>query len=262
MLWFIAGRDGRFFRRDCMTGKVLDAIDRLRGLRTNAARWLAARAIMADMGGDWMTLGSAHPDRPTALAVLSSTPDALMQDYIGQNLQQVDPWMGYSASNTRPLDLDPGTGAAPGGPAIDARLPRLFSDHGLRHVLLVPGVPGHRTRALVLCASHRDSAQALRSPDRRALIATLGAVVTACVHPEDATGDEPQHYDIGPVLTPRERETLLWLATGLRTAGIAHKMGVENVTVSLHLASARRKLGARTREQALVIALRHGLIAP
>lgn len=245
-----------------MTPDVLDVIDRLRGLRSGAARWQAARSIMADLGSEWMTLGSAPPDRPAALAVLSSTPAGLMQDYIGQNLHQVDPWMAYSAGNTRPLDLDPGTGTAPGGPAIDTRLVRLFADHGMRHVLLVPGIPDNRTRALVLGAHGREAAQALRAPGRRGLIATLGAVVTACVHPEQASADDPEHYDIGPVLSPREREVLLWLAAGLRTTGIAHRMGIENVTVSLHLASARRKLGAKTREQALVIALRDGLIQP
>lgn len=245
-----------------MTPFVLDAIDRLRGQRAGADRWQTARAIMADLGGDWLTLGSAPHDRPTALAVLSSAPAALMQDYIGQNMHHVDPWMGYSARNTRPLDLDPGTGSVPGGPAIDPGLARLFADHGMRHLLLVPGVPGNRTRALVLGAHGSEAALALRAPGRRGLITTLGAVVTACVHPEDAAGDDPDHFDIGPVLSPREREVLLWLAAGLRTAAIAHRMGIESVTVSLHLASARRKLGAKTREQALVIALRDGLIQP
>jgi DNA-binding CsgD family transcriptional regulator len=50
----------------------------------------------------------------------------------------------------------------------------------------------------------------------------------------------------------------MWLAAGLRTAEIAHRMRIETVTVGYHLQRARRKLGARTREQALVIAVRAG----
>ncbi len=66
--------------------------------------------------------------------------------------------------------------------------------------------------------------------------------------------------DIG--LTERERECLLWLARGMRNDQIAERMGIRPVTVALHLANSRRKLGARTREQALVGAVQLGLVEP
>ena len=66
----------------------------------------------------------------------------------------------------------------------------------------------------------------------------------------------------GDPLSPREREVLVWLASGLRTAEIAHRMRIEPVTVGYHLQRARRKLGARTREQAIAIAVRDGHILP
>lgn len=69
-----------------------------------------------------------------------------------------------------------------------------------------------------------------------------------------------QAVEIG--LTPRERECLLWLAKGLRNEQIAHRLGLKPVTVEFHLANARNKLGARTREQALAIALQKGLVEP
>ncbi|MBD3624291.1 MAG: autoinducer binding domain-containing protein [Rhodobacteraceae bacterium] len=62
-------------------------------------------------------------------------------------------------------------------------------------------------------------------------------------------------------LTGRETDCLRYLGMGLRTKEIAHRMGVQPVTVEYHFANARRKLGARTREQALVLAIRAGLIA-
>lgn len=65
---------------------------------------------------------------------------------------------------------------------------------------------------------------------------------------------------VGGLLSLREREVLVWLASGLRTAEIAHLMNIKPVTVGLHLQGARRKLNARTREQALAIALRDGHI--
>jgi DNA-binding CsgD family transcriptional regulator len=62
-------------------------------------------------------------------------------------------------------------------------------------------------------------------------------------------------------LTPREKECLTWLAKGLRAGQIADKLTLAKVTVDLHLASARRKLGAITREQALVLAVIPGEIS-
>ena len=61
-------------------------------------------------------------------------------------------------------------------------------------------------------------------------------------------------------LTDRERELLKYLALGLKNDRIAERCGLAEVTVRKHLVSAREKLGATTREQALAIALQNGLV--
>lgn len=63
-------------------------------------------------------------------------------------------------------------------------------------------------------------------------------------------------------LSEREREALLWLARGERNSRIAERLGVKPVTVEYFLATARRKLNAKTREQALAKALQQGQICP
>jgi DNA-binding CsgD family transcriptional regulator len=63
-------------------------------------------------------------------------------------------------------------------------------------------------------------------------------------------------------LSPRERECLLWLAAGLRTGRIAHRLNISTTAVDLHFANARRKLGARTRDQALLKAVMLGKLVP
>lgn len=74
------------------------------------------------------------------------------------------------------------------------------------------------------------------------------------------------HPGVGPkdvhdsALTPREREVLRFLASGLRTAQIAHELQLAKVTVELHTRNARRKLGALTREHAVALALGWGII--
>lgn len=61
-------------------------------------------------------------------------------------------------------------------------------------------------------------------------------------------------------LTARERDCLRWLATGLRNEQIANRLGIKVVTVEFHIQNARRKLKAKTREQALVLAFNYGLL--
>lgn len=62
-------------------------------------------------------------------------------------------------------------------------------------------------------------------------------------------------------LTSREIECLNALADGLTNDGIARRLHISVPTVAMHLTNARRKLEAVTREQAIAIAMRRGLLA-
>jgi len=59
-------------------------------------------------------------------------------------------------------------------------------------------------------------------------------------------------------LTPREREMLGLLADGMTATEIAAQLVLSRETVKSHVRSAMLKLGARTRTQAVALALRGG----
>jgi DNA-binding NarL/FixJ family response regulator len=61
-------------------------------------------------------------------------------------------------------------------------------------------------------------------------------------------------------LTPREREVLVLLAEGLSDKEIAERLYVGSGTVRTHVVSVFGKLGVHSRLQALVFAVRHGLV--
>jgi DNA-binding NarL/FixJ family response regulator len=61
-------------------------------------------------------------------------------------------------------------------------------------------------------------------------------------------------------LTPRERVVLEMLAAGLANKELARQLAVSEHTVKYHLSSIFGKLGAATRTEAVMKALRHGLI--
>lgn len=66
----------------------------------------------------------------------------------------------------------------------------------------------------------------------------------------------------GPQLTVREREVLGLLANGLGIAAIAKKLFISESTTKTHISKLYEKLGAGNRAQALMAAMRMGLIDP
>lgn len=62
------------------------------------------------------------------------------------------------------------------------------------------------------------------------------------------------------LLSERERECLVWLCAGLRVSMIAEKLSLSESAVRLYITNARRKFGARTREQAIARAIFSGEI--
>lgn len=62
------------------------------------------------------------------------------------------------------------------------------------------------------------------------------------------------------VLSQRERDCLAYIADGLRTTQVAHRLGIVDATVEMHLRRARTKLGAKTRDHAVAIAIKERFI--
>lgn len=62
-------------------------------------------------------------------------------------------------------------------------------------------------------------------------------------------------------LTRREIEILEWLAQGCRYADVAQRLSIGTETVRTHAGSAMAKLGARTRTQAVAVAIRTGILS-
>lgn len=64
----------------------------------------------------------------------------------------------------------------------------------------------------------------------------------------------------GPAISPREREVLQLLADGLGVAQISKQLFISESTTKTHISKLYEKLGAGNRAQAIISALRQGLI--
>jgi two-component system, NarL family, response regulator YdfI len=106
------------------------------------------------------------------------------------------------------------------------------------------------------------------SPEPRQLAAALGAVVRELVvlNPEagslmrSATSRAAPADELTEPLTPREREVLRLLASGLGNKEIAAKLKISEHTAKFHVASILGKLDAASRAEAVSIGMRNGLI--
>jgi DNA-binding NarL/FixJ family response regulator len=121
-----------------------------------------------------------------------------------------------------------------------------------------------------------DSEHLLRSKDAGASAfvskdAPAADVVTAirqaAARPDDFMADglaealAQQSKGQGTTLTKREQEVLGLLADGLGVAGISKRLYISESTTKTHVAKIYAKLGASNRAQALMTAIRKGLVS-
>ena len=83
-----------------------------------------------------------------------------------------------------------------------------------------------------------------------------GALTQAAMSPP------PGPHPGAPKLTPREQETLEWIAKGLNNAEIAERMTVSHGSVKAYVSHLCEKLAVRDRVQVLISGIQWGLVHP
>jgi DNA-binding NarL/FixJ family response regulator len=130
------------------------------------------------------------------------------------------------------------------------------------------GVP-----VLALVADEEQGAEALaagaravlfRNADAGRLAAALAAATRGLVVIDEAVAaplrPRPVSSPLPEALTPREREVLQLISQGLANKRIAELLGIGERTVKFHVNAILGKLGAESRTEAVVLALRLGLV--
>jgi PAS domain S-box-containing protein len=153
--------------------------------------------------------------------------------------------LGYDAATTRAMKIDDFL-APESRPGIDMR----WSD------LLHSGLATARIVAL--------RADGSRVPIRYGAFANvLPNVHVAAMLPEPGAEGRlgrPVRARRAGQLTRREQESLRLVAMGMTTIAAAGQLGISPETVRTHVRNAMNKLGARTRAQAIAVAMRDGEI--
>ncbi|HEY0514283.1 MAG TPA: response regulator transcription factor [Thermoanaerobaculia bacterium] len=129
---------------------------------------------------------------------------------------------------------------------------------------------------VAIVADELDAREALAAGARAALprgvsgeslAAAVRAAVQGLVVLDDSfaaallRGAPPVPQDLPENLTPREAEVLQLLSQGLSNKSIAQRLGISDHTVKFHVNAILGKLGVQSRGEAIVQAVRLGLVA-
>lgn len=195
----------------------------------------------------------------------SSFRQELVDDVTADDLLPEDPLLDWIAHSTEPALLGYGFGVTP--PWQEGRRANFvkhLENNGYYGLLFQPvRLAGGPYSAAITIATELQpdkARQYLNSHSTLILLAAKLMAVLAChlFQPRDI--DDSWRARRALPLTGREHDVVSALVRGDRPEQIAHDLNIKPVTVHMHVASARQKLGARTREQLVSIALKQRLI--
>jgi two-component system, NarL family, response regulator DevR len=162
------------------------------------------------------------------------------------------------------LDLD-----LPDGNGIGL-IPAMRSTNPQAFALVLSGVVDTRSRALAVAAGAgavfpkttdiEDIIAAIRRMHRGEVLISPAEALELAQFAEQVDREDRIVAAGVAELTPREREILRALADGLSDKEIAERLFIGDKTVRNHVTNLLSKLGAESRLQALVIAIRHGIV--
>lgn len=99
-----------------------------------------------------------------------------------------------------------------------------------------------------------------KSATREELIRAIRTVAAGETYLPDDISRQLVELQLGPSITPREREIISLIARGSANKEIGHTLGIAEDTVKQHVSRILQKLGVKDRAQAATEAIRRGII--
>lgn len=217
------------------------------------------RRVTRHLGFEHFLYGIRHvpPEGETCQFILSGYPAAWMSRYQAEKYSEIDPIVAHSYRFAIPLVWRDETFDSPARKEFmeEAR------SYGLGSGLSIPIGTLSNEMALVSIANPETNAEARAHSAH--VVGTL-YVMSSYLHEafrrlvisSSAEDTEP------PKLTQRELECMRWWASGKTAVQISDLMNISEAGVHFHMQNLRRKLGVRTKHQAIARAVLQGLINP
>ncbi|VVD70616.1 autoinducer binding domain-containing protein [Pandoraea cepalis] len=197
------------------------------------------------------------PDGKRATPRLGNVPHAWQAHYDAQRYASVDPVLARASRQLTPVEWTPALYTSP-----DAR--RLLRDQraaGMRYGVTYPVFTPSGASGMLSLSSTRPPPGYVRAPGAHAWKPHAGASLAMHVHEAvwRIVQRDAVHHG-APVLTPRERECLRWVARGKTSWEIGRILTLSEHGVVFHLRSVMRKFDVSSRHRAAKLASDYGLL--
>lgn len=147
--------------------------------------------------------------------------------------------------------LDAAAQIVRGAPDVRVLILTMFDDDDTIAAAIRSGVAGYVLKG----AAPEDIVRAIDSVARNDFVLGSGVGTSVLAKAVDSGSPDPPFPD----LTPREREVLELLASGLGNAGIGSRLAISPNTVGNHVTSILAKLQVSSRAEAIVVSRRAGM---
>lgn len=188
------------------------------------------------------------------LVGVDNTPEAYTDAFRDRAAMQRDPVMQHCKRQSLPIIWDQSTYTSQGLGDLWEEQARFGYQTGIAMALHLP-----EGRHFIMGV---DRDRALPS-NKRELTRVVADLQLFAVHALDAAMRvlvEPSLAQDAPTMTPRETEALRWTMDGKTAWELGAILGISERTAVLHLNNAMRKLGCVNKHQAVLKAIRLGLI--
>lgn len=245
------------------TNLLMDAVESLQSCADDEARWKVISDLATRAGANAVNVAGFLGAEPLPLWARSSMTTDWLDEYMGEAFFNIDPLLNERAQGLMPAprDIAPLFRTSDRGTA-NWRLNGALLEYDYRHftTFSLPNDRGRGSRMVVFASDQPGSS--FHGQKIAPILPALAQLIGQYTPQPEGMDDLGALMVSFTPLSTREKDALLFLASGCRNDMIAHKMGVAEITVRQHLQTARKKLGARTREQALVKAMTLGYLSP
>lgn len=244
-----------------MNDILINSVSRLAAAHTSNARWTVAKEIARDFGFNALNITSANSETGEFNWTLSAMHQGWLEDYLAQKMFEIDPLIAQLFTRERFIQIQGGTlFRADNVTELQIEYNQQLKEVGYPSLFSfsVAGHSKNESRIVVFSGDepHTEYERAIGIQNLQFIATAIGSMM---MPPESPWGDETYYIDKDP-LSRRETEVLSLLALGHRNLEIAARLNVSEVTVRMHITSARQKLRAATREEALVKAAASGML--
>ncbi len=241
---------------------IIDAFTTMQNSRSEEEGWTSIHGILQQIGASHLVAGKATKADQSILWMRTSMKDSWMEEYLDRQYYTADTIIMNGIDRSAAVNIVCGDMLVPNENqnALERQL-----NLGLKGA----GYGELRAKSFTTddCLSTKFSTICFE--DHKDILDSINQVHVGQVQSlmsiflgENISSQSPGLVKLGAhALSGRERDVLAYLSQGMMTAQIAEKLGLADVTVNKHFNSARKRLGAATREQALAIAMAAGVIS-